>query len=97
MSDTRGWSFRICLTSAPILLPEIKMKLMILTATALALIATTANAKSVKKSLAPPPADRYFDAAHGPDDPHSVWLAGDYVGRDPDLAIRATMTRQPYN
>jgi hypothetical protein len=50
----------------------VKMKLMILDATAL--IGTTANAKSVKKNVAPP-ADRHFDAAHGPDDPHSVWLA----------------------
>jgi hypothetical protein len=72
------------------------MKPMILLATALVLIAATANAKSVKKNVAPP-ADRYFDAAHGPDDPHSLWLAGDYVGRDPDLTIRAAMKRQPYN
>jgi hypothetical protein len=51
------------------------MKLTILTATAL--IATTANAKSVKKNVAPP-ANRYFDAAQGPDDPRSVWLARRY-------------------
>jgi hypothetical protein len=73
------------------------MKLMILVAIALtAIVATTANAKSVKKAAAPP-ADRYFDSAHGPNDPHSLWLAGDYIGRDPDPAIRAAMTRQPYN
>jgi hypothetical protein len=75
---------------------EFTMKLMILLAAALALSTATANAKSVKKNTAPP-ADRYFDAAHGPNDPHSLWLAGDYIGRDPDLAIRAAMTRQPYN
>ena len=72
------------------------MKSMMLLATALAAIATTADAKSIKKNVAPPP-DRYFDAAHGPDDPHSLWLAGDYVGRDPDLTIRAAIKRQPYN
>jgi hypothetical protein len=75
---------------------EFKMKLIIPLAAALALSSATANAKSVKKNTAPT-ADRYFDAAHGPNDPHSLWLAGDYVGRDPDLAIRAAMTRQPYN
>src|SRR5215468_4293842 len=75
---------------------EFNMKPMILLATVLALIATTANAKSVKKNAAPP-ADRYFDAAHGPDDPHSLWLAGDYICPDPDLTFRAPMKRQPYN
>jgi hypothetical protein len=61
-----------------------------------AVIATNANAKSIKKAAAAP-ADRYFYSAHGPNDQHSLWLAGDYIGRDPDPAIRAAMTRQPYN
>jgi hypothetical protein len=61
---------------------EIAMKLMI-AAVALVLIATSANAKSPKarviirtanRVIIQPP-DRYFDAAHGPDDPHSLWLA----------------------
>jgi hypothetical protein len=78
------------------------MKLMITTVSALALIATMATcsglavAKSAK-SNATPPRDRYFDAAHGPNDPHSVWSAGDYIGRDPDLTIRAAMLREPHN
>jgi hypothetical protein len=77
------------------------MKL-IITAGALALIATMAAcsgiavAKSAKSDSAPP-RDRYFDAAHGPNDPHSVWSAGDYIGRDPDLAIRASMIREHHN
>jgi hypothetical protein len=75
---------------------EIKMKLTLFVATALAALTTTANAKSEKKTPAPP-TDRYYDSAHGPNDPHSLWLAGDYIGRDPDPAIRAAMMRQPYN
>jgi hypothetical protein len=65
------------------------MKLMI--NGALALIATMAVcsglsvAKSAKSS-ATPPRDRYFDAAHGPND-----------GRDPELTIRATMLREQHN
>jgi hypothetical protein len=76
------------------------MKLVI-AAAALALMATNADAKSPKarviirtadRVMAQPP-DRYFDAAHGPDDPHSLWLAGDYIGRDPDPRIRTSMSR----
>jgi len=80
------------------------MKLVVAITAALALIGTSAIAKSVRQSTAappahrtPPPADRYFDAAHGPNDPHSLWLAGDYIGRDPDQGIRAAMMRTPYN
>jgi len=72
------------------------MKLMIISASALALIATMANAEPAR-SNAPPPKDRYFDAAHGPNDPHSVWFAGDYIGRDPDPTIRAAMIRERHN
>jgi hypothetical protein len=79
---------------------ETAMKLMI-AAVALALIATGANAKSPKtrviirtadRVIMQPP-DRYFDTAHGPDDPHSLWLAGDYIGRDPDPRIVTSMSR----
>ena len=83
--------------------PEIRMKLVVAIAAALALIGTSAVAKSVRQNTAAPahrtapPADRYFDAAHGTNDPHSLWLAGDYVGRDPDQGIRAAMMRAPYN
>jgi hypothetical protein len=74
------------------------MKLIVLTIAMLALIATGADAKSAKKHAVPvQPADRYFDAAHGPSDPYSLWLAGDYVGRDPDLSILGAMKRTPYN
>jgi hypothetical protein len=74
------------------------MKPAILCAIVLALTATSADAKSPKKHAAPAqPADRYFDAAHGPGDPYSLWLAGDYVGRDPDLSILGAMKRTPYN
>jgi hypothetical protein len=64
------------------------------TVCALALIVTGAIAKSVKTQLIIIPRDRYFDAAHGPDDPCSLWFAGDYIGRDPDPAIRAAMIRE---
>jgi hypothetical protein len=56
---------------------EIRMKLMVLAVAALAVIATNANAKSVKKPAAAALADRYYDSAHGPNEPHSLWLAGD--------------------
>jgi hypothetical protein len=75
------------------------MKLMIVTATALALNATMATCSSgtrVEKSAksdAAPLRDRYFDAAHGSNDPNSLWVAGDYVGRDPDPTIRGAMMR----
>ena len=72
------------------------MKVMLLVATALATLTTAANAESAKKTAAPPP-DRYYESAHGPDDPYSLWLAGEYIGRDPDPAILAAMKRQPYN
>jgi hypothetical protein len=68
------------------------MKLIIAACT-LALIVTGAIAKSAKTSLFIPQ-DRYFDAAHGPNDPYSLWFAGDYIGRDPDPAIRAAMIRE---
>lgn len=72
------------------------MKLMI-AALAIALIAASANAKPPKASTSGrviiQPPDRYFDAAHGPNDPHSLWLAGDYIGRDPDARIRTSMSR----
>jgi hypothetical protein len=78
------------------------MKPMIITVAALALIATMAAcsglavAKSAKGN-GTPPRDRYFDAAHGPNDPHSVWSAGDYIDRDPDLTIRAAMLREQHD
>jgi hypothetical protein len=73
------------------------MRLMMITTAAL-LLATSAIAEPVKtrannknhpaRVIAPPP-DRYFDAAHGPDDPHSLWFAGDYIGRDQISASEA--------
>lgn len=72
---------------------ETAMKLIIAAACALALIVTSAIAKSAKMRLLIPQ-DRYFDAAHGPNDPYSLWFAGDYIGRDPDPAIRSAMIRE---
>jgi hypothetical protein len=92
LKDVRPYLFRIVLS--PEL--EIKMKSTLLVATALAALTTTANAEHDKKAPAPP-ADRYYDSAHGPNDPFSLWVAGDYIGRDPDPAILAAMKRQPYN
>jgi hypothetical protein len=75
------------------------MKLMIVALTALALNATMATCSSgtgvekSAKSYAAPQRDRYFDSAHGSDDPYSLWVAGDYVGRDPDPTIRGAMIR----
>jgi hypothetical protein len=78
------------------------MRLMITAAVAM-LLETSAIAEPVKTCcinkthparVTVPPSDRYFDAAHGPDDPHSLWFAGDYIGRDPDPGIRAAMLRE---
>jgi hypothetical protein len=72
----------------------------IVSATALALNATivtcssgTGFEKSAKSNDAPL-SDRYFDAAHGPNDPYSLWVAGDYTGRDPDPTIPGAMIRE---
>jgi hypothetical protein len=78
------------------------MKMIITVACALGLIITSAVAKSAKTRVIIPrdhyfdaiPRDRYFDAAHGPNDPYSLWFAGDYIGRDPDAAIRGSMIRE---
>jgi len=84
---------------------EITMKLMIVAAAVLVLIATSAIAEPIKTRainktkthlarVIMPPRDRYFDAAHGPNDPYSLWVAGDYTGRDPDPGIRGSMIRE---
>jgi hypothetical protein len=71
-----------------------KPKLLVIVAAAALLIGNGAHARSFKSRAVAGPTDRYFDAAHGPRDPQSLWVAGDYVGRDPDPAIRASMTRE---
>jgi hypothetical protein len=102
MPSTLAWLLIIAAGLHSWFEPETDMKLMILAAV-LALVATAAQAdtqaKSAKRQPAPPaqPADRYFDAAHGRNDPASLWLGGDYVGRDPDPAILSQMKRTPYN
>jgi hypothetical protein len=71
-----------------------KLKRFIVAASALLLIVGTAQAKSARSPAVTSPSDRYFDAAHGPNDPQSLWVAGDYVGRDTDPTIRSSMTRE---
>jgi len=82
------------------------MKPMIVAAAvALVLIATSAIAEPVKTRpidqtkthsarVIVTPRDPYFDAVYGPNDPYSLWVAGDYTGRDPEPTIRAAMIHE---
>ena len=60
---------------------------------------TVASAKSTHKR--PPPRPRAPsiespEAKYPPTDPYAVWVAGTYVGRDPDPKIRDSMIREFY-
>ena len=60
---------------------------------------TAAAAKSTLKRPSPPPPVRSIEspeAKYPPSDPYAVWVAGTYVGRDPDPNVRAAMIREFY-
>jgi hypothetical protein len=60
---------------------------------------TAATAKSTHKRPSPAPSARSIEtpeAKYPPSDPYAVWVAGTYVGRDPDPNIRAAMIRDFY-
>jgi hypothetical protein len=80
---------------------EIEMKRQLIALIAVVLFAnvTAAIAKSTHKYRSPPPAARSIEtpeAKYPPSDPYAVWVAGTYVGRDPDPNIRAALIRDFY-
>lgn len=74
-----------------------KLKLLIVTL-ALSLATIPANAeKHARKRLhlrAPTSSIETPEAKYPPSDPYAVWVAGTYVGRDPDPRVRAELMRQ---
>jgi hypothetical protein len=80
---------------------EIKMKRQLFAVITVVLLAnvTAAVAKSTRKHPSPPPQARSIEtpeAKYPPSDPYAVWVAGTYVGRDPDPNVRAAMIRDFY-
>jgi hypothetical protein len=73
-----------------------KLKLLIVTL-AVSLAAIPANAeKHPRKRLHvhAPMSIEAPEAKYPPSDPYAVWVAGTYVGRDPDPRVRAEMIRE---
>ena len=74
-----------------------KLRLLVVTL-ALSLAAVPANAeKHPHKRLhvgTPAPWIETPEAKYPPSDPYAVWVAGTYVGRDPDPRVRAEMIRE---
>lgn len=61
---------------------------------------TAAIAKSTHKRPSPLPPMRSIEspeAKYPPTDPYAVWVAGTYVGRDPDPNVRSMMIREFYH
>jgi len=60
---------------------------------------TVADAKSIHKRIHPRAAVSVDtpEARYGRNDPYAVWVAGSYVGRDPDPRVRDAMIREFYN
>ena len=80
------------------------MKRQLIAVIAVALLAsvTAAMAKSTHKRPPPPPhppmpSIASPEAKYPPTDPYAVWVAGTYVGRDPDPNVRSMMIREFYN
>jgi hypothetical protein len=76
-----------------------KLKLLATATIAVAICASLADATTVKSKH-----KHYVRAPHqavapqyGPNDPYAVWVAGTYVGRDPDPRIRDAMIREFYH
>jgi hypothetical protein len=60
---------------------------------------TAATAEPTHKRPPPPPplwSKESPEAKYPPSDPYAVWVAGTYVGRDPDPNVRAAMIREFY-
>jgi hypothetical protein len=62
-----------------------------------ALVAPAAAAvKKHKKAASPPSAHKVQMRSGTASDPNSVYVSGEYIGRDPDPNIRAYMFRNPH-
>jgi hypothetical protein len=58
---------------------------------------TAAIAKSTHKRPSPHPPTRSVESPevkYPPTDPYAVWVAGTYVGRDPDPNVRSSLIRE---
>ena len=65
--------------------------------TSIALAApAAAEAKKHKKAVARPHAGAVTARSGLASDPNSVYVGGEYIGRDPDPNIRAFMVRNPH-
>ena len=79
------------------------MKLTLLATAAIAAVITApladaASAKSTHKHYVRAPRHAVSpETQYGPNDPYAVWVAGTYVGRDPDPRIRDAMIREFYH
>jgi hypothetical protein len=61
---------------------------------------TASTAKSPHKRVHTPATATSVDspeARYGRNDPYAVWVAGTYVGRDPDPRVRDAMIREFYH
>jgi hypothetical protein len=78
-----------------------KLKLLATIAIAAVISAPTADAASVRskhKHYARSPRQVVSpETQYGHGDPYEVWVAGTYVGRDPDPRIRDAMIREFYH
>ena len=55
-----------------------------------------AAAKKHKKAVHRAGISRVHASPRVASDPYSVYVSGEYIGRDPDLNIRASMMRNPH-
>jgi hypothetical protein len=80
---------------------QMKLKLLATAAVAIAISAPLADAASVKTThkhyVRAPRHVVSPETPYGPNDPYAVWVAGTYVGRDPDPRVRNMMIREFYH
>jgi hypothetical protein len=79
---------------------DIVMKLLLFVAALIASVALAAPAEAAakkhKKAVHRTSVSRVHARPGVASDPYSVYVSGEYIGRDPDLNIRAYMTRNPH-
>jgi hypothetical protein len=77
---------------------KLTVHVVVCTIAALSLGDGSAVAKTKHKA---PPAPAWSreapEAKYPPSDPYAVWVAGTYVGRDPDARVRDAMIREFYH
>ena len=68
--------------------------LVVMVALSLATVPASAEKHARKKVHLHAPTIETPESKYPPSDPYAVWVAGTYVGRDPDPRVRAEMIRQ---